>query len=31
VLQTVESMMVGDALDALEESAARERGWREEK
>jgi hypothetical protein len=31
VLQTIESMMVGDALDALEESAARDRGWREEK
>jgi negative regulator of sigma E activity len=30
VLQTVESMMVGDALDAPQESAARERGWRAE-
>jgi hypothetical protein len=29
VLQTVESMMVGEALDAQQESAARERGWRD--
>jgi anti-sigma factor RsiW len=29
VLQTVESMRVGDALDAQQESAAREHGWRE--
>jgi anti-sigma-K factor RskA len=30
VLQTVESLMVGDALDARQERAARERGWRAE-
>ncbi|RPH54061.1 MAG: hypothetical protein EHM84_02585 [Lysobacterales bacterium] len=28
VLQTVESMMVGDALDAQQENAARQRDWR---
>ena len=28
VLQTVESMMVGNAFDAQQESAARDRGWK---